>query len=102
MSATWSGNRSTSAVGPETRSSCVMTGSLPGARPMPRSMRPGASASSAANCSATTSGAWFGSMTPPEPTRMRSVRAAVAAISTGGVVDATAGMLWCSANQYRV
>jgi hypothetical protein len=24
------------------------------------------------------------------------------AMSTGGVVDATAGMLWCSANQYRV
>ena len=98
----WSGNRSTSAVGPEMRSSCVITGSLPGARPMPRSMRPGARASSAANCSATTRGAWFGSMTPPEPTRMRSVRAAVAAMSTGGVVDATAGMLWCSANQYRV
>jgi hypothetical protein len=30
---------------------------------------------------------------------MRDVRAAAAAISTGGVVDATAGMLWCSANQ---
>jgi hypothetical protein len=44
-------------------------------------------------------GAWFGSITPPEPTRMRDVRAAAAAISTGGVVDATAGMLWCSANQ---
>ncbi len=99
MSATWSGNRSTSAGGPLMRSSWVMTGSRPGARPMPRSMRPGASASRAANCSATTSGAWFGSMTPPEPTRMRSVCATVAATSTGGVVEATAGMLWCSANQ---
>ena len=94
-----SGNRSTSDVVPDMRSSCVITGSLPGARPMPRSMRPGASASSAANCSATTSGEWFGSMTPPEPTRIRVLRAAAAAISTGGVVEATAGMLWCSANQ---
>ena len=94
-----SGNRSTSEVVPDMRSSCVMTGSLPGARPMPRSMRPGASASRAANCSATTSGEWFGSITPPEPTRMRLLRAAAAAISTGGVVEATAGMLWCSANQ---
>ena len=99
MSRMWSGNRSTSLVVPLCRSSCVITGSEPGARPMPRSMRPGASASSAANCSATTSGEWFGSMTPPDPTRMREVRAAAAATSTGGVVDATAGMLWCSANQ---
>ena len=68
---------------------------------MPRSIRPGAIASSAANCSATMSGAWLGSMTPPDPTRIRRVRAAAAAISTGGEVDATAGMLWCSANQYR-
>ena len=52
-----------------------------------------------ANCSATTSGAWFGSMTPPEPTRMRDVLAARWAISTGGVVQATLGMLWCSATQ---
>ncbi len=77
----------------------MITGSLPGARPIPRSIRPGASASSAANCSATTSGEWLGSITPPEPTRMRSVRAAAAATSTGGEVEATAGMLWCSANQ---
>ena len=68
---------------------------------MPRSTRPGAIASSAANCSATMRGAWFGSMTPPDPTRMRSVTPIAAAISTAGVVDATAGMLWCSANQYR-
>ncbi|MNI91706.1 hypothetical protein D3C73_1494110 [compost metagenome] len=64
-------------------------------------MRPGAMASSAANCSATMSGAWLGSITPPEPRRMREVRVAAAAISTGGVVDATDGMLWCAANQYR-
>ena len=95
----WSGNRSMLLVVPDMRSSWVMTGSLPGARPMPRSMRPGAMASSAANCSDTTSGEWFGSMTPPDPTRIVEVRAAAAAISTGGVVEATAGMLWCSANQ---
>ncbi len=49
---------------------------VPGARPRPRSMRPGCSASSAATCSATTSGAWLGSMIPPEPMRIRLVRAA--------------------------
>ena len=63
--AQWSGKRSTSLEVPLMRSSWVMTGSLPGARPRPRSMRPGAIASRAANCSATTRGAWFGSITPP-------------------------------------
>ena len=81
------------------RSAHEVTGSVPGARPMPRSMRPGWAASSRANCSATTSGAWFGSITPPEPTRMREVAAATIATSTGGLVAATAGMLWCSASQ---
>ena len=38
---------------------------MPGARPRPRSMRPGKSASSTLNRSATISGAWLGSMTPP-------------------------------------
>ena len=57
------------------RSAQLVTGSVPGARPMPRSIRPGYAASSRANCSATTSGAWLGSITPPEPTRMRSVGA---------------------------
>ena len=33
-------------------------------------MRPGCRAASVPNCSATISGAWFGSMMPPEPTRM--------------------------------
>ena len=66
---------------------------------MPRSMRPGKAASSSANCSATTSGSWLGSITPPDPTRIRSVAAASIAISTGGLVAATAGMLWCSATQ---
>src|SRR5688500_17656518 len=68
---------------------------------MPRSIRPGCRASSRANCSATTSGAWLGSITPPEPILIRSVRAARCAMSTGGLVLATAGMLWCSATQSR-
>ena len=72
---------------------------MPGARPMPRSIRPGYAASSSANCSATTSGAWLGSITPPEPTRIREVAAATIEISSGGLVAATAGMLWCSASQ---
>ena len=54
-----------------------------------------------ANCSATTSGAWLGSITPPEPTLIVDVDAARWAISTGGDVLATVGMLWCSATQKR-
>ena len=56
------------------RSAAAVTGSVPGARPMPRSMRPGCSASSMPNCSATTSDEWFGSMTPPAPMRRVDVR----------------------------
>ena len=99
---TCSGNRFTaSASTPPApcRSAQLVTGSLPGARPMPRSMRPGWAASSSANCSATTSGAWLGSITPPEPTLIRSVADAIIAMSSGGFVAATAGMLWCSATQ---
>jgi hypothetical protein len=36
---------------------------------------------------------WLGSITPPDPTRMVLVCAAIEAISTGGAVEATAGML---------
>jgi hypothetical protein len=43
----------------------------------------------------------LGSITPPEPTMIRSVTAARCAMSTGGFVLATAGMLWCSATQIR-
>ena len=39
-------------------------------------MRPGKSDSRVPNCSAMTSGAWFGSMIPPAPTRMVEVPAA--------------------------
>ena len=44
------------------------------------------------NCSATTSGAWLGSITPPDPTLMVEVAAARWAISTGGDELAMAGM----------
>jgi hypothetical protein len=54
-----------------------------------------------ANCSATTSEGWFGSITPPEPMRIRDVEAARWAISTGGEVLAIVGKLWCSATQNR-
>lgn len=70
-----------------------------GARPRPRSTRPGAIASSVPNCSAMTSGAWFGSITPPEPRRMRLVCAARWARITAGDEEATPGMEWCSATQ---
>ena len=81
------------------RSAWAVSGSVPGARPMPRSMRPGCSASSMPNCSATTSGAWFGSITPPEPTRIVEVAWARWPMSTAGAELAMPGMLWCSATQ---
>jgi len=97
----WSGNCSTVRCGETPRSAAAVAWSVPGARPMPRSIRFGCRASSSANCSATTNGMWLGSITPPEPSRIRRVFAARCAISTGGEVDATAGMLWCSATQNR-
>ena len=65
------GNRRRRRMSWRRRSANEVTGSVPGARPRPRSMRPGNSASSTLKRSATISGAWFGSITPPEPTRMR-------------------------------
>jgi hypothetical protein len=53
------------------------------------------------NCSATTSGAWFGSITPPAPTRMRRVPKATCASATAVAALAMPGMLWCSAIQKR-
>jgi len=38
-------------------------------------------------------------MTPPEPTRMSRVAAAMAPIITAGAELAMPGMLWCSATQ---
>jgi hypothetical protein len=49
--------------------------------------------------SATTSGAWLGSMTPPEPTRMVRVAPAMWPTSTAVAELAMPGMLWCSASQ---
>ena len=59
----------------------------------PRSMRPGNNASRVWKRSATVSGAWFGNMTPPEPTRMRAVAAAIWPIMMSGAVLATDGRL---------
>ena len=62
-------------------------------------MRDGNSASSTLKRSATIRGAWFGSMTPPAPTRMRSVTRATWPIMTSGAELAIEGRLWCSATQ---
>ena len=81
------------------RSARRVTRSVPGARPSPRSIRPGWSASSVPNCSAITSGAWFGSMMPPAPTRIVAVPPATWAITTAVAALAIPLMLWCSATQ---
>jgi hypothetical protein len=47
-------------------------------------MRPGNSASSTLNRSATIKGAWLASITPPEPTRMCVVAAATCPIMISG------------------
>ena len=72
---------------------------MPGARPSPRSIRPGYSASSVPNCSAMTIGAWLGSMIPPAPTRIVDVPPARCPITTAVAALAIPGMLWCSATQ---
>ena len=65
-------------------------------------MRPGCSASSVPNCSAITIGGWFGSMTPPAPTRIVSVPPATWAITTAVAALAIPTALWCSASQKRL
>ena len=62
-------------------------------------MRPGYSDSSVPNCSAMTSGEWFGSITPPAPTRIVDVPPATKPMTTEVAALATPGMLWCSASQ---
>ena len=62
-------------------------------------MRPGNNASSTLKRSATISGAWLGSITPPEPMRMFWVTAAICPIMMSGADEAMAGILWCSATQ---
>jgi len=56
-------------------------------------MRPGNSDASVPNCSAMTSGAWFGSMIPPDPTRIVDVPAATYAIATAVAALAIPGTL---------
>ena len=62
-------------------------------------MRPGYSVASVPNCSAITSGAWFGSMMPPAPTRIVVVAAATCEMTREVAALAMPGMLWCSVAQ---
>ena len=62
-------------------------------------MRSGCSVSSVWNTSATRSGVWFGSMMPPDPTRIRDVADATCSIRISGAELAMLAMPWCSANQ---
>lgn len=48
------------------------------------------------NCSATTSGGWWGSMIPPAPSRSVLVSAVSRDSRTGGLEVETPGMAWCS------
>ena len=77
----------------------MVSGSVPGARPRPKSMRPGYNSASVPKASATTSGAWLGNMMPPEPTRMREVAPAKWPTSTAVAELAMPVILWCSATQ---
>ena len=56
-------------------------------------MRCGYNEASVPNCSATCSGAWFGNITPPEPTRMVDVPPAIWPINTAVAALAMPGML---------
>ena len=67
---------------------------------MPRSMRPGYSASSMPKASTTATAVVYPSCTAAEPTWIRSVAAASCPMSTAGDELATATK-WCSAIQYR-
>src|ERR1700733_1355584 len=58
-------------------------------------------ASRVPNCSAISSGAWLGSITPPAPSRIDRVCAPTCAISTLVAEEAMLAMLWCSAYQTR-
>jgi hypothetical protein len=82
-----------SALSCRRRSAIEVTGSVSGARLMPRSMRPGNSASSTLKRSATMSGAWFGCITPPEPIRTCFVTAAIWPIMISGAELATEGQV---------
>ena len=96
---TWLGNSAAGSLLMPRRSACAVIGSVPGARPRARSIRPGYMASRVRNISATLSGAWFGSMMPAAPTRIRSVCAPICAVSNSGALQARLFMLWCSDTQ---
>src|SRR5262249_20558848 len=69
--------------------------------PVPRAGPPRGGAPTAPRRSAPARGAWLGSITPPDPSRILDVDAARCAISTAGAELAIEGMLWCSATQKR-
>ncbi len=73
--------------------------SVPGRGPGPGRCGPDSSSASVPNASATTSGAWLGSMMPPEPTRMVCVAPAMSPPGTAVAELAMPGMLWCWASQ---
>jgi hypothetical protein len=62
-------------------------------------MRPGYSSARVPKASATTSGAWLGNITPPDPTRIVRVPPAMCPTSTAVAELAMPAMLWCSASQ---
>ncbi len=73
----------------------------PGARPMPKSMRLGCSASSRRYDSATLSDEWLGSITPASAEAYATRHLGHVSDHDFGVVVAIPGMLWCSAYQRR-
>ena len=92
-SATWPGNSAAGSATMPRRSTWAVSGSVPGARPSARSIRPGYMASSVLKVSATLSGAWLGSMIPAAPTRIREVSAPTWAVSSSGALQARLVML---------
>src|SRR5699024_11197257 len=73
--------------------------SVPGARPKPRSIRSPCILATVPYCSATMSGAWLGSMTPPEPSRCSVGGAGAGGMSGDVELAAGVGVLWCWAYQ---
>src|SRR5690625_4534764 len=80
---------------------CAVIWSVPGARPSPRSIRLPCMFASVPYCSAAISGERFGNITPPEPTRIRSVTVAAWEISSAVELAARFGGGRCSANHNR-
>ena len=85
----------------ERRRAKAVSWSVPGARPSPRSMRPGWSISRVLNHSATFRGEWLGSMIPAAPTRIPVVAPAMWAMRISGELLPRPTKLWCSEIQNR-